>query len=115
MRSRGGGGVPPAIDVSNGETFDHSGLGFCGGGYFVCSNGGAPPIGGRATPRGSPRWGAGWKQATVKWDRCNTRFNTQGSVYAHRDNYRDLTPTYKDPPARPFISMTSNCTANDHA
>ncbi len=33
-----------AIDDFNGENFDHSGLGFFGGGYIVCANGGAPPI-----------------------------------------------------------------------
>ena len=36
-----------AIDDFNGENFDHSGLGFFGGGYIVCANGGAPPISGR--------------------------------------------------------------------
>src|SRR5215813_1580955 len=103
-----------AIDDFNGENFDHAGLGFFGGGYIACSNGGAPPIGGRPTPRGSPRWGVGWKQATAKWYRCNTRFNTQGSVYAHRDNYMDLDPTYKDALGRPLVRMTYNGTDNDH-
>jgi gluconate 2-dehydrogenase alpha chain len=108
-------GMSIAIDDFNGENFDHSGLGFFGGGYFVCANGGAPPIAGRAMPRGSPRWGVGWKQATAKWYRCNTRFNTQGSVYAHRDNYMDLDPTYKDALGRPLVRMTYNGTENDHA
>ena len=107
-------GMSIAIDDFNGENFDHSGLGFFGGGYFVCANGGAPPIAGRAMPRGSPRWGVGWKQATAKWYRCNTRFNTQGSVYAHRDNYMDLDPTYKDALGRPLVRMTYNGTENDH-
>ncbi len=56
-------GMSIAIDDFNGENFDHSGLGFFGGGYIVCANGGAPPIDGRALPKGEPRWGAGWKQA----------------------------------------------------
>jgi len=107
-------GMSIVIDDFNGENFDHSGLGFFGGGYFVCANGGAPPIGGRPLPRGAPRWGAGWKQATAKWYRCNTRFNTQGSVYAHRDNFMDLDPTYKDALGRPLVRMTYNGTENDH-
>jgi gluconate 2-dehydrogenase alpha chain len=110
----GGPGMSIAIDDFNGENFDHSGLGFFGGGYIVCANGGAPPISGRVLPRGEPRWGVGWKQAEAKWYRCNTRFNTQGSVYAHRDNFMDLDPTYKDALGRPLIRLTYNATDNDH-
>jgi gluconate 2-dehydrogenase alpha chain len=108
-------GMSIAIDDFNGENFDHSGLGFFGGGYIVCTNGGAPPIGGRPLPKGEPRWGAGWKQATAKWYRCSTGFNTQGSVYAHRDNFMDLDPTYTDALGRPLIRLTYNGTDNDHA
>ena len=102
------------IDDFNGENFDHGGLGFFGGGYFACGSGGAPPIDGRATPHGTPRWGSEWKQATVKWYHHYTRFNTQGSVYANRDNYLDLDPTYKDALGRPLIRLTYNGTDNDH-
>ncbi len=110
----GGPGMSIAIDDFNGENFDHSGLGFFGGGYIVCANGGAPPISGRVLPKGEPRWGVGWKQAEAKWYRCNTRFNTQGSVYAHRDNFMDLDPTYKDALGRPLVRLTYNATDNDH-
>jgi gluconate 2-dehydrogenase alpha chain len=110
----GGPGMSIAIDDFNGENFDHSGLGFFGGGYIVCANGGAPPISGRVLPKGEPRWGTGWKQAEAKWYRCNTRFNTQGSVYAHRDNFMDLDPTFKDALGRPMIRLTYNATENDH-
>jgi len=108
-------GMSIAIDDFNGENFDHSGLGFFGGGYIVGANGGAPPIDGRALPKGEPRWGAGWKQATTKWYRCNTKFNTQGSGYAHRENFMDLDPIYKDALGRPLIRLTYNGTDNDHA
>jgi gluconate 2-dehydrogenase alpha chain len=107
-------GMATAIDDFNGENFDHSGLGFFGGGYIICANGGSPPIGGRALPKGEPRWGVGWKQAEAKWYRCNTRFNTQGSVYAHRNNFMDLDPTYKDALGRPLLRLTYNGTDNDH-
>ena len=76
-------GMSVAIDDFNGENFDHAGLGFFGGGYIACSNGGAPPIGGRVEPHGTPRWGSEWKRAEAKWYHHNTRFNTQGSVYAN--------------------------------
>ena len=107
-------GMGAAIDDFNGENFDHANLGFFGGGYTTCLNGGAPPIGGRALPKGEPHWGVGWKQAEAKWYRCNTRFNTQGSVYAHRDNFMDLDPVYKDALGRPLLRLTYNATENDH-
>ena len=103
-----------AIDDFNGENFDHGGLGFFGGGYIACSNGGAPPIGGRATPQGTPRWGSEWKRAEAKWYHHNTRFNTQGSVYANAKNFMDLDPTYKDALGRPLLRLTYNGTENDH-
>jgi gluconate 2-dehydrogenase alpha chain len=103
-----------AIDDFNGENFDHAGLGFFGGGYIACSNGGAPPIGGRRVPHGTPRWGSEWKRATVKWYQHATNFNTQGSVYANAKNFMDLDPTYRDALGRPLIRLTYNGTDNDH-
>lgn len=107
-------GMSVAIDDFNGENFDHAGLGFFGGGYIQCSNGGALPIGGRALPHGTPRWGSEWKRAEAKWYHHNTRFNTQGSVYANAKNFMDLDPTYKDALGRPMIRLTYNATENDH-
>jgi gluconate 2-dehydrogenase alpha chain len=103
-----------AFDDFNGENFDHSGLGFFGGGYIVGGSGASPPIGGRALPEGSPTWGAEWKRQTVKWYYGVVDFNTQGSVYANRANYLDLDPTYRDAIGRPLLRMTYNGTDNDH-
>ena len=110
----GSAGVGMCIDDFNGENFDHSGLGFFGGGYFFCGQAAAPPIAGRNVPHGTPRWGSEWKRATVKWYHHVARFNTQGSVYANRENFMDLDPTYKDAFGRPLIRMTYNGTENDH-
>jgi gluconate 2-dehydrogenase alpha chain len=110
----GSAGTSACIDDFNGENFDHSGLGFFGGGYINCGTASAPPINGRGVPHGTPRWGSDWKRATVKWYHHFTRFNTQGSVYANRENYMDLDPTYKDAFGRPLIRMTYNGTDNDH-
>jgi gluconate 2-dehydrogenase alpha chain len=103
-----------AFDDFNGENFDHSGLGFLGGGYIVGGSGSAPPIGGRDVPEGTPSWGSEWKKQTVKWYYHSADFNTQGSVYANRENYLDLDPTYKDSIGRPLLRMTYNGTDNDH-
>jgi gluconate 2-dehydrogenase alpha chain len=106
-------GMATCIDDFNGETFDHSGLGFFGGGYIACSNA-SGTLNGAGMPHGSPRWGAGWKQAQAKWYRSQIRFNTQGSVYANRDNFMDLDPTYRDALGRPLLRLTYNGTDNDH-
>jgi gluconate 2-dehydrogenase alpha chain len=102
-----------AIDDFNGETFDHGGLGFFGGGYIACNTASAPPIAGRTVPHGTPEWGSEWKRATVKWYHHAARFNTQGSVYANRDNFMDLDPTYKDAFGRPLIRLTYNPPDNE--
>lgn len=112
MGSPGDAGV---IDDFNGENFDHAGLGFFGGGYIRGGSGGAPPIGGRDVPPGTPSWGPEWKKATVKWYYHAVDFNTQGSVYANRANYLDFDPTYKDALGRPLLRLTYNATDNDHA
>jgi gluconate 2-dehydrogenase alpha chain len=110
----GSAGTSACIDDLNGASFDHSGLGFFGGGYVTCGPAAAPPLNGRGVPGGTPRWGSDWKRATVKWYHHFTRFNTQGSVYANRENFMDLDPTYKDAFGRPLIRMTYNGTDNDH-
>ncbi|HLH93911.1 MAG TPA: GMC family oxidoreductase [Xanthobacteraceae bacterium] len=110
----GSAGTSACIDDFNNSSFDHSGLGFFGGGYITCGAAGAPPVGGRGVPGGTPAWGSEWKRATVKWYHHFTRFNTQGSVYANRENFMDLDPTYKDAFGRPLIRMTYNGTDNDH-
>jgi gluconate 2-dehydrogenase alpha chain len=110
----GSAGMSVVIDDLNGENFDHGGLGFFGGGYIAGSSAGAPPIAGRTVPHGTPEWGSDWKRATVKWYHHAARFNTQGSVYANRNNYMDLDPTYKDVFGRPLIRLSYNPPDNEY-
>src|SRR5262249_43495540 len=104
------GGSHTGIDDFNGDNFDHSSLGFLGGGYISCTANGLQPIGARVMPRGSPQWGAGFKQALTKWYGRSVRFATQGCGYASRANFLDLDPTYKDVLGRPLVRMTYNDT-----
>src|SRR2546428_10443656 len=57
------GGLGMVIDEFNGDNFDHSGLGFIGGGFFQAATSGSRPIEGRPVPRGPPRWGSEGKRA----------------------------------------------------
>ena len=45
------------IDEFNGDNFDHSGLGFLGGGYIYANVTNGRPITSRAVPPGTPKWG----------------------------------------------------------
>jgi gluconate 2-dehydrogenase alpha chain len=102
------------IDDFNGDNFDHAGLGFFGGAWIQAGPTNGRPILTRPVPAGTPRWGRDWKRATAKW--YNHAFNIGGSCcnYAHRENYLDLDPTYRDALGRPLIRMTYNFKENDY-
>jgi gluconate 2-dehydrogenase alpha chain len=101
------------IDDFNGDNFDHGGLGFFGGGLIFASPVHGRPIMGRMTPPGTPRWGHAWKEATAKWYSHAFTIHASGANFAHRHNYLDLDPTYRDKLGRPLVRMTYNFRDND--
>lgn len=109
----GAGALATAIDDLNGDNFDHGGLGFFGGAVISATTGGARPIQSRPVPPGTPRWGSAWKQATAKWYGRAFGIGASGASYAHRENYLDLDPTYRDALGRPLVRMTYNFREND--
>ena len=102
------------IDDFNGDNFDHSGLGFFGGAWISASRSNGRPIATRPVPPGTPRWGREWKKATAKWYNHSFGIGASACNYAHRENYLDLDPTYKDALGRPLIRMTYNFHDNDY-
>jgi gluconate 2-dehydrogenase alpha chain len=102
------------IDDFNGDNFDHTGLGFFGGAYIQASVTNGRPIATRPVPPGTPRWGKQWKQATAKWYNHAFGVNASGCNYAHRENFLDLDPTYKDALGRPLIRLSYNFHDNDY-
>ena len=62
----GAGALGIGIDEYNGDNFDHTGLGFIGGGYLACWDTNARPIEHHPTPEGTPKWGPEWKKAVAK-------------------------------------------------
>ena len=102
------------IDDFNGDNFDHSGLGFLGGAYIQAAITNGRPINTRPVPPGTPRWGRDWKRATAKWYNHAFGINASGCSYAHRENFLDLDPTYKDALGRPLIRMSYNFHENDY-
>ncbi|PZQ47507.1 MAG: GMC family oxidoreductase [Rhodovulum sulfidophilum] len=109
----GGGAIGMAIDETNNDNFDHSGLGFVGGGSTRVGPIGAPPIGSRPVPKGTPAWGADWKKAVVANYNGYMSIGCESSSYATRGNYLSLDPTYRDRLGRPLLRVTFDFPEND--
>ncbi|MBD8597560.1 MULTISPECIES: GMC family oxidoreductase [Pseudomonas] len=109
----GGGAIGMGIDEFNNDNFDHSGLGFVGGGSTRVTPIGAAPIDSRPLPPGTPAWGSEWKKATVKNYAATMSIGCEASSYATRTNYLSLDPTYKDPLGRPLLRITFDFPEND--
>ncbi len=110
----GAGGLAMAIDEFNGDNFDHSGLGFIGGGFFAAGSNGARPINVRPVPSGTPRWGSGWKKATAQYFNRSFAITIQGACQSYRTNYLDLDPTYRDAYGQPLLRMSFDRHENEH-
>jgi gluconate 2-dehydrogenase alpha chain len=101
------------MDEYNNDNFDHSGLGFFGGGGINCSMFKGRPIGSRNVPPGTPNWGTAWKKANADWYVHSMAMGIQGSCYPHRENYLSLDPTYTDAYGQPLIRMTFDWRDNE--
>jgi gluconate 2-dehydrogenase alpha chain len=102
----GAGGLGLAIDEFNGDNFDHTGLGFIGGGFMQAGSNGARPIEVRPVPQGTPRWGSEWKKTVAKYFNRSLGITIQGACQSYRTNYLDLDPTYRDAYGLPLLRMT---------
>jgi gluconate 2-dehydrogenase alpha chain len=110
----GAGAVGMAVDDFNGDNFDHSGLGFIGGGYIAQWTTNARPIETHPVPEGTPKWGAKWKKAVRDNYLRSTSVATHGAVMSYRQNHLDLDPTYKDIYGRPLLRLTFDYQDNEH-
>lgn len=102
----GGASLGMSIDEFNGDNFDHSGLGFVGGGYINISMSGAAPIRSNPVPDGTPAWGSEWKKAVAHYYNRNFQLSAHGGCQSYRTHYLDLDPTYKDAYGLPLIRLT---------
>ena len=110
----GAGGLGICIDEFNSDNFDHSGLGFIGGGFFRANSSGARPIENQPVPACTPRWGSGWKKAVSHYFNRNFAITIQGACQSYRGNYLDLDPTYRDAFGNPLLRMTFDRHDNEH-
>jgi gluconate 2-dehydrogenase alpha chain len=107
------GGTGTAIDDLNNDNFDHTGLGFFGGGGITPIIFNGRPITSRKLPPGTPLWGTRWKQANADWYAHAFTMLVHGSCYPHRENYLDLDPDYKDAFGLPLLRMTFDWRDNE--
>ena len=108
-----GGAIGMVLDDFNADNFDHSGLGFVGGGSLAASSTGGRPIQQIGTFADDPKWGSGWKRAMKENYQSVYGVGVQGSVYSYKDAYLDLDPTYKDPYGSPLLRMTFDWHQNE--
>ncbi|MCC6313088.1 MAG: GMC family oxidoreductase, partial [Thermomicrobiales bacterium] len=113
-RFMGSGANGFCIDEFNSDNFDHTGLGFFGGGNINCNNTGARPIFDNGPlPTGVAKWGSDWKKAVQHYYNNSVSFAMQGECPSYRQNYVDLDPTYKDMYGNPLMRITFNWTDNE--
>lgn len=109
----GAGALGTVIDDFNGDNFDHSGLGFVGGGYVGALTTGGRPIEYHPVPPGTPRWGLDWKKAVRRHYNHTVGLSVHGSSMAARGNYLSLDPTYRDSFGVPMLRFTFDFPEND--
>jgi len=107
------GSTQTVIDDWNNDNFDHSGLGFLGGGGIGASMFHGRPIGARRLPPGTPPWGTAWKRANADWYAHSMGLGIQGTCYPHRENYLSLDPAYTDAYGQPLVRMTFDWRDNE--
>lgn len=109
----GAGALGTAIDDFNTGSFDHSELGFIGGGYIAAYTTSGRPIHRHPVPDGTPRWGLEWKQAVQRHYNSTATITVHGSSMPHRGNYIGLDPTYTDAFGQPLGMLTFDFPHND--
>jgi gluconate 2-dehydrogenase alpha chain len=104
-----GGGL--MLDDFTNDNFDHTGLGFIGGGTFICMP--SHRAIGSPLPPGTPRWGSEWKRAMSEWYDRSLSVVANGHSLSYRTNYLDLDPTYTDAWGQPLIRITFDWRENE--
>jgi len=110
----GAGALSMMIDDLDGDNFDHTGLGFIGGGWIGAASSGARPIDFHPVPPGTPRWGGEWKKAMARYYNRAFGITTHGACQSYRGNYFDLDPTYRDAYGLPLLRMTFDFRQNEY-
>jgi gluconate 2-dehydrogenase alpha chain len=112
-RYMGAGALSVGIDDFNADNFDHTALGFIGGGSITSGQSGARPISSLSVPPGTPPFGREWKAAVRQYYDSVMSVGFQGESPAYQTHYLDLDPTYRDSFGNPLIRMTFDWEPNE--
>jgi gluconate 2-dehydrogenase alpha chain len=107
------GALGTAIDDFNNGSFDHTGLGFVGGGYIAAYQTTGRPIYWHPVPDGVPRWGVEWKKAVRRHYNSTVGLTFHGSSVPHPNNYLGLDRNYIDAFGQPLGMLTYDFPHND--
>jgi gluconate 2-dehydrogenase alpha chain len=111
----GSGANAVAIDDYNADNFDHTGLGFIGGGSISVGQSGARPIQSLSVPPGVPSFGRDWKAAIKKYYKSVVSVGFQGESPSYQYHFLDLDPNYRDKFGQPLIRITFDWEPNERA
>ncbi len=114
-RYMGSGANAVAIDDFNADNFDHSGLGFIGGGSVSVGQSGARPIQSLSVPTGVPSFGRDWKAAIKKYYKSVVSIGFQGESPSYQTHFLDLDPNYRDKFGQPLLRITFDWEPNERA
>jgi gluconate 2-dehydrogenase alpha chain len=114
-RYMGAGAFSIVFDDLNGDNFDHSGLGFIGGGSVSIGQSGARPIQSLSVPPGTPAFGRDWKVAIQKYYLSAIGVGAQSESPAYQYHFLDLDPNYRDKFGQPLIRITFDWEPNERA
>jgi gluconate 2-dehydrogenase alpha chain len=114
-RYMGAGALSYAIDDFNADNFDHTGLGFLGGGSITVGQNGARPIQALSVPPGTPSFGRDWKAAVKKYYLSVASVGFQGESPAYQMHHCDLDPNYRDQFGNPLLRLTFDWQPNERA
>jgi gluconate 2-dehydrogenase alpha chain len=112
-RYMGSGALSTAMDDLNADNFDHTGLGFIGGGSVTTGASGARPIQSLATPPGTAAFGRSWKVAIKQYYDRVVSVGFQGESPAYQNHFVDLDPTYRDNYGNPLLRITFDWEVNE--
>jgi gluconate 2-dehydrogenase alpha chain len=105
----------PCVDDWNCDNFDHSDLGFVGGGMLACWGEFKPitAVAGTAVPPHVPRWGSEWK----RWVRDNIQsvgvVRGQFDALPYEECRLDLDPVARDAFGTPRVRVTHQLHSNE--
>jgi gluconate 2-dehydrogenase alpha chain len=108
------GGQGTCVDDWNDDNFDHTGLGFIGGGMLTAIQEERPlTLISQPPPPGIPRWGSAWKAWVVQQAQSTAKVSAELWNLPYESNWMDLDPVVKDPYGVPVVRVTHRTGDNE--